>query len=88
LRAVEAGEDLIRTRYGIEIVRCRLRGNDMLVEVPLEDQPRIDSTLLVEVFAVVAEKLPQIGSVILDPRPYKPGQAFLVRAVKSTIDNR
>jgi uncharacterized protein len=78
MRAVETGEGLIRLRRGIEVVRCRLRGNDMLIEVPLEDQAKIDSNLLDEVFAVVAEELPQIGTVRLDPQPYKSGRAFLV----------
>jgi uncharacterized protein len=80
LRAVEAGEDLIRSRWGIGIVRCRLRENDMLIEVPLEDQAKIDSTLLDQIFASTTEILPQIESVRLDPRPYKSGRAFLVEA--------
>jgi uncharacterized protein len=82
LSAVELSEGLIRSRRGIEIVRCRLRGDEMLVEVTLEDQAKIDSNLLDDVFAVVAEKLPQIGSVRLDPQPYKSGRAFLVQAAE------
>ncbi len=80
LRAVEAGEGLIRARRGINIVRCRLRGSEILIEVPLEDQTKIDSVLLDEVFAVATAKFPQIDSVRLDPRPYKSGRAFLAQA--------
>ena len=79
LRAVEAGEGLIRARRGINIVRCRLRGSEILIEVPLEDQTKVDSVLLDEVFSVATEKFPQIDSVRLDPRPYKSGRAFLVQ---------
>ncbi len=82
LRAVETGEELIRLRRGIDVVRCRVRGNEMLVEVHFEDQPKIDSILLDELFAAVAVNLPQIESVRLDTRPYKSGQAFLVPLLK------
>lgn len=82
LRAVEASEHMIRSRSGIEVVRCRLRGNDMLVEVPLEDQTKIDSKMLDEVFAVAAERFPQIDSIRLDHRPYKSGRSFLIQVAK------
>lgn len=81
LRAIEVSEDLIRTRCGIRVVRCRLRGDDMLIEVALEDRAEIDSVLLDEVFSVAAEKLPQINSVRLDPRPYKSGRAFAIQVL-------
>jgi uncharacterized protein len=38
LRAIDIGEELIRTSAGIDVVRCRLRGDDVIVEVSEPDR--------------------------------------------------
>jgi uncharacterized protein len=78
LSAVELGENLIRTRTGIDIVRCRIRENEMLVEVKLGDQIKIDSELLVELCSEVSSVFPELTSVCLDANPYKSGRAFVI----------
>ncbi len=78
LRAIELGENLIRLRTGIEIVRCRMRNDDMLVEVPSEDHDKINISVLDELRAEVGRTFPEITSVNLDDRPYKSGRAFLI----------
>lgn len=78
LRAVEAGELLIRERTGIGVVRCRLRENDMVVEVGSDHRHHIVRELLDEVLAAARAGDPAIASVELDPEPYRAGRAFLV----------
>jgi uncharacterized protein len=85
LRAIEVGENLVRLRTGIEIVRCRMRGNDIVVEVMLGEQTKIDAGLLDELRSTASSVFPEIGSVSLDSQPYKSGRAFLIEA---TIDQQ
>lgn len=80
LRAVEAGELLIRERTDIEIVRCRVRERDMLIEVASEQRAQITGDLLADVRDVVQQYEPGIASVALDSEPYRSGRAFIVSA--------
>ena len=77
LRAVEAGELLVRERTGITVVRCRLREDEMLVEVGDADRARITEALLHELAAVVRSHEPRIGSVTLDAQAYRAGRSFV-----------
>lgn len=78
LRAVEAGELLIRARTGISVVRCRLREREMLVEVGAAQRPLIDAALLAAVLAAARAEEPGLASVQLDPEPYRAGRSFVV----------
>jgi uncharacterized protein len=78
LRAIEAGELLIRTRTGIAVVRCRLREDHMLIELAADQRALIDPVLLADVLAAAHAHEPAIACVLLDPEPYRPGRSFLV----------
>ncbi len=78
LRAIELGENLVRRRTGIDIVRCRMRNDDMLVEVLSHDYAKIDISVLDELRTEVGRAFPDIASVCLDEQPYKSGRAFLI----------
>jgi len=78
LQAIEVGEQLIRQNTCVEVVRCRIRENLMLIEVGAEDRQHISTELLVIISAAVQRIEPGINSVELDAEPYRPGRAFRV----------
>ena len=75
LRAVDAGEELIRELCGIGVVRCRVRDDDVLVEVPAQDRPSITDAVLGRVELVMRATDPAIVGVRLDDHPYRSGRA-------------
>ena len=77
LRAVEAGEALIRTLAGVDVVRCRVREDAVLVEVGPDDRARIDDELLRQVATTMRRVEPGITAVTLDDDDYEPGRAFV-----------
>jgi len=77
LRAVERGEALIRARTGVEVVRCRIREKELVVEVLDADSHRITQALADEVLALARETEPAISAARLDERGYRPGRAFV-----------
>ncbi len=76
LRAVEAGEAVIRSA-GMPVVRCRIRGDEALVEVPSDDRHRIDDELLAAVAEAMRAAEPTLRSITLDDAAYRPGRAFV-----------
>src|SRR6185436_7284565 len=85
LRAVEDGERLIRERTGVEVVRCRIREDALIVEVGDADRGRITEALLEEVNQIAQAAEPQIKGAELDAKAYSPGRAF-VGAMTSVYD--
>ena len=77
LRAIEAGEALVRERSGVAVVRCRVRETSVLVEVADIDRDLIDDRLLAGVASTMKSIEPSITSVELDDREYSPGRAFV-----------
>lgn len=77
LAAVEAGEQLLRQRAGIDVVRCRVREREMTIEVTEKDRERITMELLNDVQAAALQQGLQLDRVALDAKPYFPGRAFL-----------
>ena len=77
LRAIEVGEALIRKKTGLGVVRCRVRGDAMIVEVREGDDALITESLVESVRAAIAPHEPSIATVELDARPYAPGRAFV-----------
>ena len=77
LRAIEAGEALVRERSGVAVVRCRVRESAVLVEVADVDRDLIDERLLAGLASTMQSIEPSITSVELDPREYEPGRAFV-----------
>ena len=77
LRAVEAGEAMIRELTGIEVVRCRVRDDAVLVEVDDADRALVTSSVLGHVVETMTGVEPSITSVRLDADGYAPGRAFV-----------
>ena len=77
LGAVESGEAAIRALTGIAVVRCRVQGEKMLVEVSDEDREKITPDLLTKLHRAVSGHKAGFKQVSLDPKPYHPGRAFI-----------
>ncbi len=77
LRAVEEGEITARHRTGLEVLRCRIRGTEVVLEVPADDRDLVTAAVLDDVLAAMLEHAPHLGPIGLDPEPYAPGRAFV-----------
>lgn len=77
LRAVHAGETHIKQNTGLPVVRCRVRGDQLIVEVPDADRDAITPALLDEVAQLARSHEPDILSATLDAAAYRPGRAFV-----------
>jgi len=77
LRAIEAGEALVRERTGVTVVRCRVRDDAVLVEVADTDRALVDSDVLAGLATTMASIEPSMTSVALDDGAYAPGRAFV-----------
>lgn len=77
LAAVHMAEKMIRERTGLEVVRCRLRDNSMLVEVAEDARALISADLLSAIETRLANETSAIAGVELDPLPYRAGRAFV-----------
>lgn len=78
LRAVDRGERMLRERAGLEVVRCRINGDDVLVEVNADARSQLSPALLDEILRVMRNEAPGLCSITLDEAPYAPGRAFVV----------
>ncbi|MEM7093071.1 MAG: ATPase [Actinomycetota bacterium] len=76
LRAIELGEAVLADA-GFPVNRCRLREDDVHVEVPGEHRERVTTELLADVERAMRSVVPELGAVNLDDRPYRAGQAVL-----------
>jgi len=83
LRAVDRGENLVRERAGIDVVRCRINGDEVLVETSAENHSRLTPTLLDEALEVMRSETPALRSISLDEVPYAPGRAFVTISATS-----
>jgi uncharacterized protein len=77
LGAIEAGEALLRDRLGLDVVRCRVRDDEVLIEVPDGDRHLITSEHRRAVFATMIAIEPSLASVSLDRDAYRPGRAIV-----------
>ncbi len=77
LRAVEAGEALVRELTGLDVVRCRVDGDAVLVEVADADRSLVTDAVLARVADTMVAVEPSISSVVLDDQSYAPGRAFV-----------
>jgi uncharacterized protein len=78
LCAVDRGERMLRERAGLEVVRCRINGDDVLVEVNADARSQLSPALLDEILRVMRSEAPGLCSITLDEAPYAPGRAFVV----------
>jgi uncharacterized protein len=77
LRAVDRGEETLRERTGLKLVRCRIDGDDVRVEVSAEARAQVTPDLLADVLAVMRSEAAGLRSITLDEAPYAPGRAFV-----------
>ncbi len=77
LRAIDRGEEMLRERTGAGVVRCRINGDDVLVETCAEARSRFTPALLTETLGRMRGEAAGLRSIALDPSPYAPGRAFV-----------
>ncbi|KAA1249831.1 ATPase [Mycobacterium simiae] len=78
LRSIEIGENLLRLLTGIDVVRCRLREDVVLIEVTAEGHARVTDEVIDRVAAAMRQVEPSLSGVFLDDKPYRPGRALAV----------
>jgi uncharacterized protein len=77
LRAVDECETLIRSETGVAIVRCRIKENIMLIEVPDPDRHLISIDLIDRVQRLAQSIETGIHAVEMDAAAYRAGRAFV-----------
>ncbi|MBW3664775.1 MAG: ATPase [Actinobacteria bacterium] len=77
LRAVEVGEELLRRLTGVEVVRCRVREDEIVIEVPSAARALVTDDVVARVAATMRAVAPELVGARLDDEPYRPGRAFL-----------
>lgn len=77
LSAVEHGEEFLKQQTDIQVVRCRIKQDEMSIEVASEDRVRITPSLIASLQEEIRLVSPAIRQVNLDPLPYKAGRAFV-----------
>ncbi|MDG2196561.1 MAG: ATPase [SAR324 cluster bacterium] len=89
LQLIDQTEEWIREQTGLAVVRCRVHQQEMLVEVENPSLVEKHHKLVQDLRARVLEASDHINSVVIDPKPYQPGRAFvrgnLVEDARSTI---
>lgn len=78
LRAVESGENLIRQQTGVAVVRCRIRDDEVLIEVGNADRNKLTSEVVARVAQIMQSFVPTIIGVTVDALPYQPGRSFII----------
>ena len=77
LQLIDQTEEWIREQTGLAVVRCRVHQQKMRVEVEnpslVENQPKF----VLDLRARVLKASDLINSVVIDPKPYQPGRAFV-----------
>jgi len=77
LRAIDIGEQRLRVLTGKDVVRARVRDDDVIVEVAAEAQGSVTADALEATLTAMREEAPRLRSISLDDAPYAPGRAFV-----------
>ncbi len=77
LAAVAAGEATVRRLADVAVIRCRLRADEVLLEVPDPDRALITPEILEDVLAIMRAEEPGLAGICLDEAPYRPGRSFV-----------
>ena len=78
LRSIEVGEDLLRMLTGVDVVRCRLREDVVMIEVTADDQALVSEQVIERVAEAMRRVEPSLRGAFLDDAPYRPGRALAV----------
>ncbi len=77
LRLIDQTEEWIREKTSLAVVRCRIHQQEMRVEVENPSVMEKHLELVHNLRARVLEASDHINSVVIDPKPYQPGRAFV-----------
>ena len=74
--AIDSAEMTVRREANIDVVRCRIRDNEMLIEVLDEDKGSINDRIVAAAWKAAQSIDTTITKVTLDSEPYRAGRAF------------
>lgn len=76
LEAVAFAESYLKEHLAVEVVRCRIRDDAMLVELEPGHAPEAAPALVRKLKQLLHGRFPCVASVALEPEGYRPGRAF------------
>lgn len=79
LRAIELAEQYIKNTTDITVVRCRVKEDNVLIEVPQTDRVLVTEKLVAQISTIMRQVEPGLNDFKLDAKPYQAGRAFLTR---------
>ncbi|KUI29282.1 ATP-dependent sacrificial sulfur transferase LarE [Mycobacterium sp. GA-2829] len=85
LRAIDRGENVLRARTGLQVVRCRIKADEVIVEVGADAREEVTPSVLSDVLATMRRAAPGLRSITLDEAPYAPGRAFVTLTAPSGV---
>ena len=77
LQLIDQTEEWIREQTGLAVVRCRVHQQKMRVEVENPSLLESHHKFVLDLRARVLKASDLINSVVIDPKPYQPGRAFV-----------
>ena len=77
LQLIDQTEEWIREQTGLAVVRCRVHQQKMRVEVENPSLAENHPKFVLDLRARVLKASDLINSVVIDPKPYQPGRAFV-----------
>jgi len=77
LNVIEVAEQLLIDLLDLDLVRCRIRGNDMLIEVNEKDRNKITPSVIDFIYSKVGFHYAWLKSISLDKGSYIMGNAFV-----------
>ena len=77
LQLIDQTEEWIREQTGLAVVRCRVHQQKMRVEVENPSLAENHPKFVLDLRARVLKASDLINSVMIDPKPYQPGRAFV-----------
>ena len=77
LQLIDQTEEWIREQTGLAVVRCRVHQQKMRVEVENPSMVENHPKFVLDLRARVLKASDLINSVVIDPKPYQPGRAFV-----------
>ena len=77
LQLIDQTEEWIREQTGLAVVRCRVHQQKMRVEVENPSLLENHHKFVLDLRARVLKASDLINSVVIDPKPYQPGRAFV-----------
>jgi pyridinium-3,5-biscarboxylic acid mononucleotide sulfurtransferase len=77
LQAIEFAESLLNEFTKLEVVRCRIREDEMLVEVSESDYALFSENIINDFGLKIKGKFSWLKSIRLNPQPYRMGRAFV-----------